>query len=198
MQSRRALRLLPFIANDYQMSLFLLGQLQTREYDWHDLFNALEWMMFPKAKAALNLQYFYCLDARLPFPWKATKTNRSRQEDAMTIFDEGGIVCVTHDDEVWNKVRGGENMAKNQNLRCYVFGHGILDSKLRGHTEISGACVRVNLNPNRLCSLNEQELLYQVDELLARLIHASNGFGANSNFVSIPLQNLYLPQALNI
>src|SRR5262249_26039402 len=38
----------------YEIRVFETGEVQTRPDNWHDLFNALVWIAFPRTKAALN------------------------------------------------------------------------------------------------------------------------------------------------
>ena len=38
----------------YEVRIFETGEVQTRPDNWHDLFNALVWLAFPKTKAVLN------------------------------------------------------------------------------------------------------------------------------------------------
>src|SRR6478736_4963870 len=38
----------------YEVRIFETGEVQTRPGNWHDLFNALVWLAFPRTKAILN------------------------------------------------------------------------------------------------------------------------------------------------
>ena len=38
----------------YEVRIFETGEVQTRPDNWHDLFNALVWLAFPRTKAVLN------------------------------------------------------------------------------------------------------------------------------------------------
>ena len=52
---------LPFEAQ-YEPRCYLKGEVPTREDNWHDLLNALVWLVFPKAKAAINKRHFLATD----------------------------------------------------------------------------------------------------------------------------------------
>ncbi len=62
----------PEIFDDYYESrIYLKGELQTRLKNWHDYFNAMCWLQFPKIKSALNALHFEYSKIRQP------GTNRS-------------------------------------------------------------------------------------------------------------------------
>ena len=42
----------------YEARVFLNGELQVRDRNWHDLLNVLVWAAFPRAKAALNARHY--------------------------------------------------------------------------------------------------------------------------------------------
>ena len=51
---------LPFEAQ-YEPRCYLKGEVPTRANNWHDLLNALVWLTFPQAKAAINARHFQSL-----------------------------------------------------------------------------------------------------------------------------------------
>src|SRR5262245_4457712 len=71
----------------YEPRLYLAGELQVRERNWHDLFNLLVWLAFPLTKAALNQRHHAALKAQRA----AGAANRGPTQDALTLFDEGGV-----------------------------------------------------------------------------------------------------------
>lgn len=72
----------------HEARTFLSGELQVRERNWHDLFNVLAWLAFPRAKAALNERHYHALNAQRA----AGAPNRGPAQDALTLFDEGGVI----------------------------------------------------------------------------------------------------------
>src|SRR5688572_3248781 len=38
----------------YEQRIYQRGQIATRENNWHDLFNAMMWLKYPRIKSALN------------------------------------------------------------------------------------------------------------------------------------------------
>ena len=48
-------------SRQYEPRIYLAGEVQTRPQNWHDLFNALAWLTFPRAKAALNQTHYHSM-----------------------------------------------------------------------------------------------------------------------------------------
>jgi hypothetical protein len=70
-------------------------EVPTRTGDWHDLFNALAFCSFPRAKWALHTRQYRSYAARLLPTMTRLPGARTREQDTLALFDEGGlIVCV--------------------------------------------------------------------------------------------------------
>lgn len=67
----------------YEEHIARTGEIETRLENWHDLFNALAWVAFPKAKAAINAQHAAILaeggegESRRRGPRSATRSRSS-------------------------------------------------------------------------------------------------------------------------
>ena len=72
--------------------VFETGRVQTRPDSLHDLFNALAWLAFPRAKARINALHA----AEIP----REGGRRGRLRDLLTIFDEGGAIVQCDDPEL--------------------------------------------------------------------------------------------------
>lgn len=128
-------------ATGYEERVFAAGQVETRPDNWHDLFNALIWMMFPNTKAALNACHCRAIDERRI----SGLAGRGPLRDAATLFDENGVVVVSADPALSELLRGHEWKALFwrrraqviDDMRFIVFGHGLYD-KLR--TPFVGLC----------------------------------------------------------
>src|SRR3989475_567474 len=75
----------------YEVRIFETGQVQTRPDNWHDLFNALVWIAFPRTKAVLNRHH--CEEIRA----RRGERLRGTARDVLTLFDEGGIIVAAAD-----------------------------------------------------------------------------------------------------
>ena len=61
--------------SQYEPRCYLRGEVQTRESNWHDFFNGLVWLAFPKAKAAINARHYLALTG--PGPQTANPAEES-------------------------------------------------------------------------------------------------------------------------
>ncbi|MEY4064584.1 MAG: hypothetical protein RIR26_792 [Pseudomonadota bacterium] len=140
---------------DYQLRIFFSGEVPTRPAHWHDFFNAWTWVHFPKVKAALNLRHFQCNEESQPFPWRRMSGNRNREQDFLTLFDEGGLIVVTDDDSLWQSIceRDWREFFQNRrsslgrDIAFYPVGHALYECALHGHPSIHASAIRVKMKP---------------------------------------------------
>ncbi|MET0286237.1 MAG: DUF3025 domain-containing protein [Polyangiales bacterium] len=108
----------------YEGLVTVRGEVPTRRDDWHDLFNALAFLTFPRAKRALHARQFAILRARLEPTATKLPNARTREQDALTLFDEGGLVVASPapiaDAELGEAMRAGR-------ARVVPFGHALYE-----------------------------------------------------------------------
>lgn len=115
----------------YERRIHAQGELPVRADTWHDRLNVLAWRLFPRAKAALNARHVADLgigDGR----------TRSRVRDALTLFDEDGIVVACADPSLaalvrahrWTELFVDRRADVAALLACVPFGHGLMDKLL--------------------------------------------------------------------
>ena len=79
----------------YEARISQFGEVQTRLQNWHDFFNHLVWLNFPKSKAThmqkQHLQRTRTDDVALT-AWRSGR--RTKEQDALALFDEGGVLLV--------------------------------------------------------------------------------------------------------
>ncbi len=75
---------------DYEAQIYRSGLVPTRPGHWHDIFNALMWLTYPKIKGALN-----AVHARQPHA--TASSQRTSASDAATLFDESGAILIGPD-----------------------------------------------------------------------------------------------------
>lgn len=65
---------------------------------YHDLFNALMFKAFPRAKRALHGRQYEALTRWVKAGAEQLPGRRTREQDALTLFDEGGsvVLCPSH------------------------------------------------------------------------------------------------------
>ncbi len=115
----------------YEIRVHETGGVPTRLENWHDLFNALAWLAFPRSKAVINALHA----AEIP----RESGTRGRLRDLLTILDEGGAVVLCADPELEAMIRGfrwadlfwGARERVLRGLRFVVLGHAVLEQARR-------------------------------------------------------------------
>lgn len=116
----------------YEERVATRGEIATREANWHDLLNALIWLRYPALKWALNRRQMSEI-ARM-----GTK-QRSREQYALTHFDEGGIVVLLRDPallQLWNAHDWYGLFWTHRaawldgTIQAQLFGHALLEQSL--------------------------------------------------------------------
>jgi len=82
------------LADLYEGQIVERGQVPTRLDDWHDFFNALTFATFPRAKWALHQRQYQLLARRIGPDTRRLPGARTREQDALALFDEGGIALL--------------------------------------------------------------------------------------------------------
>lgn len=159
----------------YEPRIYLTGELQTRGENWHDLFNLLVWASFPQAKTALNARHYALLEARAV--QAATAAPRLPPQDALTQFDETGVVIVSADERLsallqnfqWKRLFCERRSAVEAHMRCYLFGHGLMEKALNPYRGMTGKGIVLPVAPAFFSQPLAQQIA-QIDEQLAHLI----------------------------
>jgi hypothetical protein len=77
----------------YDARIALASRVPTRARSWHDLLNALVWVTFPRAKAALHARQHRMIAARLGDDLRLPGA-RTKEQDLVAMLDEGGVVVL--------------------------------------------------------------------------------------------------------
>ena len=126
----------------YEPRIYLTGEIQTRAHNWHDLFNALVWVTYPCAKAALNqLHYHALLEER-----EHHQAMRSPLRDAATLIDESGVIIVSSNDYLiellknfaWKTLFWHQRAAVLAQMKFFLFGHGLYEKALHPYLGMTG------------------------------------------------------------
>lgn len=150
----------------YEARIWACGEVETRPDNWHDFFNALVWLTFPRAKAALNARHARVL---------ATQPDgRGRERDAMTHFDECGVLVVSSDASLlelvrafrWRELFWARRVELGSTLRCFVFGHATYEQLLAPFRGLTAKAVLYEVSEDWLRQPLPAQLL-AVDRRLA-------------------------------
>jgi hypothetical protein len=148
----------------YEGRVLVRHEVPTRSDDWHDLFNALSFVAFPRAKRALHARQYAIMTSRLTPSCTRLPNARTREQDALSLFDEGGI-CIAappalaaamHEvDDVALRAALGRN-----EVRVIPFGHALYEHLVAGLPVPYGASQVVSLDEAKL---NGPALLDELD-----------------------------------
>lgn len=168
----------------YDGSITVEHTVPTRGNNWHDLLNALCFATWPRSKRALHARQYRALLARGGQP----SPTRTREQDALTLFDEGGLIIAALPDAV--RVlhaaiasRDGQNersalpachaALREQSARGAVvlvpFGHALLEHWVEG-IPCPGAAARVveveafPVSSQRLLRILDRQLSVQLSD----------------------------------
>jgi DUF3025 family protein len=147
-------------ASRYEVRIFETGEVQTRADNWHDLFNALVWLAFPKTKAVLNRHHREQIEAR------RGERLRGTVRDVLTLFDEGGVVVGAADagladllrDSRWKDLFWTRRADVLRSMRFHVFGHAIYEKALEPYRGVTAKALIVEVTPALLEAPVEQQL----------------------------------------
>lgn len=151
----------------YEQRLYVHGELEFRERNWHDLFNVLVWLTFPLAKAALNARHHAALPA-------GKAGGRGPVRDALTLFDESGVIVLSADAELLSMIRQFRWKPLFWERRTEViagmgflpFGHALCEKALAPYKGITGRGLLFEVAPD-FFKLPAAERLATIDRRLA-------------------------------
>ena len=165
---------LPFAAQ-YEPRCYLTGEVQMRENSWHDLFNALVWLTFPKTKAVLNARHYHALISATVSP---SNSERGAVRDANTLLDESGVIVLYADIHAghelamllrhfkWKELFWQQREQVKSAMGFYIIGHGLYEKALQPYVGMTGQGLLLAVEPTFFnWPLNEQ--MAHLDMLIA-------------------------------
>lgn len=154
----------------YEQRVWLHGDVVTRimgEARWHDFYNAMVWLRFPRLKSCLNeLQV-----ASLPGSFAATETSASTQtaastdvaqvrrgwlRDRVTLFDECGALVLTCNPSIsqelaafeWDSLFVRRRQSFASQLRVVLVGHALHEKLRRPYKSLCAQCIVLDISPD--------------------------------------------------
>ncbi len=191
---------LPFIEMGYEERVYKKGIISTREQNWHDLFNAFIWLLFPQTKILLNQLHMQELQIQ-------AGKKRTPARDAITHIDESGIIIASSDpqllsdlkDHLWHKVfvdnrkywyseckdnhPHTEHKAK---IDAFVFGHGMYEKAFNPFIGFTGKayCLLVKAD---FFQYDKLEQYHELDQLLAKDIEENQRLKDSKHLSPLPI-----------
>ena len=174
----------------YEATIAATGAVPTRTDNWHDLFNALCWIAWPLAKAAMNAQHVAILGER----GAEEARRRGPERDALTLFDEGGVAVASSDPALLGLIRGFEwkrlfwerRAEVEARMRFFAFGHACLEQSLAPYVGMVAKTVFVPVD-DLFHALPVEAQVPRVDELLARHFASRVRFASPKSMAPMPI-----------
>ena len=78
----------------YDERIYVRGEVPSRARSWHDFLNMLVWATLPATKRAINARQRAALRAHVADGAARIPGARTREQDALAMFDEGGVLVL--------------------------------------------------------------------------------------------------------
>ena len=174
----------------YERHIAATGEVPTREANWHDLFNALCWIAWPKTKARINAQHAAILEER----GEDEARQRGPERDALTLFDECGIVVAASDPALLGLLRDFEWKAlfwerrddAQRALTFLAFGHATFEQALAPYIGMVSKTVFVPVDP-LFHMLPVEVQVPRADALAASFFESRMRFASPKSFAPMPV-----------
>ncbi len=185
---------------EYEKHIFCTGEVSTRDKNWHDLFNALVWSRFPSLKVAMNAVHFHERGS-------GREGRRGKQRDALTLFDESGVIVVSSNKEHLDALAGRDWMsvfwenasAWQDEIMVFVLGHALLEKFPQPYKSLTAHALLMRLDDS-LLRQPRVILLQMLDEMLAERLLAGSILDSPASLSPLPLMGIpgwWSPQEQN-
>jgi hypothetical protein len=169
----------------YEHRIYTSGRVSTRKDNWHDLFNAMVWMRFPRLKAAMNALHYQAI------PDEADG-RRGPLRDALTLFDECGVIVLADSADLlhalaerrWNDVF--LSSAFETAVQLSICGHAMLEKYLSPYKSMTAKALLLHVDA-ALLACPRDELLNLVDQQLATHLLAGEMLTTPASLAPLPL-----------
>lgn len=184
---------LPF-ERQYEPRCFLKGEVPTRTNNWHDLFNALVWLIFPKAKAAINARHYDALIKQEAAVDGVSSSQRGAVRDVNTLLDESGVIVAYSDEELarllrnfkWKDLFWQRREQLSAGMGFYLFGHGLYEKALQPYVGMTGQGLLLKVD-QAFFGWPVAQRLAHLDTLLANYLAAPEHCLSTRDLSPVPL-----------
>ena len=192
--------------SQYEVRIHREGVVATRPGSYHDLFNALAWLAFPKLKAVLNRRHHEELGLRKAAGSRGTtrgegsrgtargEGSRGTERDVLTLFDEGGVIVACSAPDLarllrqfeWKALFWTRRAEVNRAMRFFVFGHAIHEKALRPYKGVTAKALIVQVQEDFL-ELSLEAQVAAADELAASHFARGDALASTRGLAPLPI-----------
>lgn len=119
----------------YDAQITLERHVPTRERELHDFCNFLAWLAFPRSKRAIHARQLAAIRRWIPQGADRIPGARLREQDALTLFDEGGALLLD----------GTVGVASSARPHAIAFGHALLEHFALRELPIAATAMRIGM-----------------------------------------------------
>lgn len=123
------------VRRSYDGRITLDHEVPTRVSDVHDFCNFLAWLAFPRTKRAIHERQFAALERWIEPGSRRIPGARTREQDALTLFDEGGVVICGQTALL------REDAELPSGVVALAFGHALLEHFVLRENEIAATAI---------------------------------------------------------
>jgi hypothetical protein len=171
----------------YEQIIYDTGFVPTRQQNWHDLFGGFIWCLFPKTKSLLNKRHVQEINLH------GTK-QRSKHRNALTLFDECGVILAISDDKWPARLRNHQWQEAFVDLRDewgksispFMFGHANYEMLTKPYIGLTGKALFVKVPDDTFCKDLVAQYAY-LDTVLYEMIENNGCLQDNSLLSPLPL-----------
>ncbi len=164
-------------SQSYESRIYIHGEMQYRERDWHDFFNLLTWLVYPRTKRALNAAHHEAL-TRTPVQ-TGTRGTRGRVRDALTVFDESGVIVASSSMDLlgdvhafnWKPLFWAQRERVRVEMQFFLFGHAMFEKALRPYVGITAHALLIPV-PHEVMAASATLQLESIDALASAEVAA--------------------------
>ena len=179
----------------YAPRIYMSGEIQTRTENWHDFFQFLTWIMFPKTKAVINSIHIPAAKERIDNNVELGR--RSPIENMLSLFDEGGAVILSSDESLlqlirdfkWKELFWKRRQELAEKLTLITFGHALYEKGLAPYVGMTANCILLKVDAD-LLNQNNQNQLSWIDSELAKIFSNGNPYCKPKDLSPFPLLGL--------
>jgi hypothetical protein len=193
----------------YEQIIFDERTVPTRKSSWHDFFNGLIWLSFPKTKSYLNQLHISEIEEHGANP-------RTKARNHLTHFDECGVVLFIAnsslcevikrllEEQLWARLFCELSKEWHVSIHPLIFGHANLEMLLNPFIGLTAKVLLVNLENDaqapitmapplektaNVKSINQSTICqyHVLDSLLLKHVKTSHTFYEKKPFYPLPL-----------
>lgn len=171
----------------YEQWIYERNKVPTRSENWHDLFNAISWMLFPQSKRVLNQQHVEDIRQQGLNP-------RTPRRNRLTHFDECGVILATSNPEIlamlaqhqWCDAWVEHRQCWGKTIQAFVFGHANYEMLLQPFIGLTGKWLGVCVD-EPFWQLSPMQQHQHIDAQVAKRIQTDNIFAEKGQLKPLPL-----------